>query len=1094
MRSENKGSSRRFFVRLVQFIAAAVFLIIAFGAGVFFYITTPSGSHWVILKAKTFLERNYGAQIDFEEAAFDLKSYIHLKNFKILLPKEIKSSNKPSNKPSNKIDQSDKISVNIPALDIKYGFSLFSKRAWIDDITANRIHIIFHYASKAKQVVTQKENSGPKTGAKFDIAELGRLVSAPPVLLTIRKLKIENLSLDVAYSTPVLEMKTLIPSLSIRSDLEWAPPGIHTTGEINLAKSDISAVYTQKAANTPASSQTLGTSLGKPLVTDIRVQLYPDLALRWSGGIEVKQQKWKINFDPIDMKLNLSNLAANETGASGIVKFIQNKINVSGLSRLAIETLNPMELGRNLRRNLILFESHNSIKTGSGSLELSKNTPDTQNSQNTGHSNAKLITKKIEFSSQILEFSTKKTDRVETVVHYLMSQLFSKGDLLKPTDLSFDTTLTVPLEGRRASGNMVGQIAFLKLFDMDIAGHIEKNGEKNSEKDDLILNGKGALFIPVKLRELFKAASQLKIAGDLEADAEWDGKIPDGGNPSANIKLFLKQNTKGQFHFDPLSVQAGVKTSGEDLGVSMRLSEKLFRGFGLSVGDIDAQAELGWKAATHEVQCQANVRLKKEDTFSLTTKAQLNPSGMITAAGSAGVIIGNQLQGILKPEQMKSLKRLGKLKTEVAFDLQHHAELKNGGEDILNLSALVSSFTIDNQYKLGDIKVSSGLKMGFIPTYQNIDFHFDVQQPEGVQLLKQNLKLSGLKMEVAGHLRNADRWVIDSFSGQVRQVQSIMGFSGEASGSLKKKEFQSQGALEINIPETFPEIFEQKISGTLRLPWLLSMKQGRQIHVQGNVESKNFQWHKGPMSVQGMSGRITFSEKLTWDGKNIRFFELITRNPFERVDYGQIHPLLEDANQFRIAKIGFEGMTYGPLNGIFSVNQNMLFANEFNMKLGSGQAYGEMYMDFSPANLSFGLLARMTHLNLEELLPKKYLIKTPEGSKSLSGRSNLVMNINRGSVDGRVDVTEIGKSQLITMVNVLDPEYKNEQMNKARTLLGIAYPAFVGLSFQEGYLDMSIDLEGLISQKLTLRGIPLSTWITAATSGILKQTEKGPLK
>ena len=198
----------------------------------------------------------------------------------------------------------------------------------------------------------------------------------------------------------------------------------------------------------------------------------------------------------------------------------------------------------------------------------------------------------------------------------------------------------------------------------------------------------------------------------------------------------------------------------------------------------------------------------------------------------------------------------------------------------------------------------------------------------------------------------------------------------------------------------------------------------------------------------------------------------------------------------RIEAIGFEEKVYGPLVGYFSMEQNMISAQQFDLNLGTtGLAEGEMYFDVYPAHLQLGFLTRLTALNLVEVLPKKYLPKIPAGDKNVSGRSGIVVNLRQGSIDGRVDITEIGGSQLITLINVLDPKYEDDKMNMARTALGVGAPTFVEMSFQKGYMDMGMDLSVLgVTQRYDVRGIPLSTMVASATEELVKEVRGGSIK
>ena len=137
----------------------------------------------------------------------------------------------------------------------------------------------------------------------------------------------------------------------------------------------------------------------------------------------------------------------------------------------------------------------------------------------------------------------------------------------------------------------------------------------------------------------------------------------------------------------------------------------------------------------------------------------------------------------------------------------------------------------------------------------------------------------------------------------------------------------------------------------------------------------------------------------------------------------------------------------------------------------------------------------MTGLNLSEILPKQYLSRIPGDNGAMSGRSGFVISLNKNVIDGRLDITQIGGTQLIALINVLDPNYEDEKMNRARSLLAVGYPTAVTLAFAEGYMDMGLDLNLLgVSQSQDLRGIPVSALMSSMTEGLVNQAESGPFQ
>jgi len=344
---------------------------------------------------------------------------------------------------------------------------------------------------------------------------------------------------------------------------------------------------------------------------------------------------------------------------------------------------------------------------------------------------------------------------------------------------------------------------------------------------------------------------------------------------------------------------------------------------------------------------------------------------------------------------------------------------------------------------------------------------------------------------VTGRLQHGNILTLDDVSGQINRTMLKLVAGG--SGKLKEKEFESHGSVVLQMQDGLPTIPGQSISGRIEFPWTLSIIHGHDIDFDGAVHLVDLAWSKDAYRVKGISGQVPISERLTWDGKKVQFSHLVHLNPFERVDFERIRPLIQSTDQVRIEQMGWEEKNYGPFLGFFAVDQNMLIAHQFDMNLGAGRVYGEMYFDAFPETLEFGILSRLTGINLSEVVPHRFLAKVPAGDDTISGRSGLVVKLTNGSIDGRVDITEIGSSQLVTFINILDPKFENEKMNRARSALGYGYPTLVGLSFDEGYMDMDLELSLLgISKTENIRGIAISPWISSATADVVSDLNSDP--
>lgn len=262
-----------------------------------------------------------------------------------------------------------------------------------------------------------------------------------------------------------------------------------------------------------------------------------------------------------------------------------------------------------------------------------------------------------------------------------------------------------------------------------------------------------------------------------------------------------------------------------------------------------------------------------------------------------------------------------------------------------------------------------------------------------------------------------------------------------------------------------------KAEGYLRFPWRLIRSSKARFVFKGDVDFDRISVDAGKFQVKNIKGTVPIEEDLVWGGgASLHFARLIERNPFERVDYSSIRNYLTDFPiNFRIDRLLAMDRSVGPLMSNIQIKQNMILINHYDLSLFDGKVAGSFYFDANHSEV--GLLSRLTGLNPVRLLEKAAAKEKKSGI--LGGRAAVLYRIRRSMLEGRVDITDIGGQQLITLINVIDPTFQNGNLNKARFALRVAYPKYVGLRFSQGLLDMDLDFGG-VNLSIPVRGVPLA--------------------
>jgi hypothetical protein len=611
------------------------------------------------------------------------------------------------------------------------------------------------------------------------------------------------------------------------------------------------------------------------------------------------------------------------------------------------------------------------------------------------------------------------------------------------------------------------------------------------------------------LIEALPALSRLPIAADLELVTRQDARSGKTPVRFAPVQVTAKVNR------DPGPQTAHVELALDAPSVQ---APPLLKPCALG-----ARGQVDWAGAQGALDASGTIQLQKAEALSLKSHTILKDG--IQSKVSALLTIGDYLEGLVSRRSLKGFGRWS-MASELELDKGSDRMEEKGTVTVTQVAApgelsisLPEPFRISHRVSIDPVKTDGELtaelplleaqrfgKMvgtrfsASVHTPQaamgkDLDLSMDLKQEDIVfaeAFAKKAPRLAGMELSARGRLRGGDALELDSFSGTIGR--SLLKLTADASGKLRSKDFEAKGLVAVSFPEDFPKLGPADVHGTIEVPWTLSMVQGKEIDLDGTAFIERLSALVPAGGVSGVSGRIPFSEKLVFDGKHVHFAHLINQNPFERVDFERVRPLIEGASQVRFDELHWEEKSYGPLVAYFSLKQNMLQAQQADMNIGPGRVYGEMFLNAYPANLQFGLLSRITNLDLEQVLPARYLKNVASGDKSVSGRSGIVVDLNKRTVDGRVDITEISEAALDMLINVMDPTFENERMNQTRHYLELGAPENVQIELAQGYANTKTRIRtkaGVISVDARM---PISQRLASATADVMKKTQEGPLK
>lgn len=325
----------------------------------------------------------------------------------------------------------------------------------------------------------------------------------------------------------------------------------------------------------------------------------------------------------------------------------------------------------------------------------------------------------------------------------------------------------------------------------------------------------------------------------------------------------------------------------------------------------------------------------------------------------------------------------------------------------------------------------------------------------------------------------------DLSHGQMQNSFETLRLTSTGTFSTQEKAGALSGELNL-ISMSSKASLDRPVQGSVRIPWKFEVQGNRTIQLTSVIEAHGFSFHHERYRIEDLNADIPIRLSLTNDAhQGLRLSKLLTRNPFERADYLTLRPYFaKSKNNFRLRKLSLGSTTIGPISANLSLQQNYLMAEDYQMDFLDGRMTGRAFVDVAPENRRLGFLGRFSGLNPKLLFAKS----SSPNDRRISSRLALIYSFDRSTADGRMDITEMGGPQLVDLINLVDPEFKDPKAVLARSLLKVAYPKYVGIKMSQGFMDLNLTLGGLVSlSNIGLFGIPLSSVLSISKQRMLSK-------
>ncbi|GLR65178.1 hypothetical protein [Marinospirillum insulare] len=1048
-------------------------------AGVYFALKSSLVESYIWPKVQPIIAEQTGFQVELSQIRIDLLKSISLKGI------QVSQVSNPSAHSCDGFSLSlEEVELNFSALELLSNHLQVNKLA-LNDLQATGCLLL----DLDEEKVTQLEEANEELDLAALTAEITNLLENPPISITLDELALNNFKID-------LQVKERQQQLSAA----WQ-------GEFDFSAQ---AVWQGNGIKGRLASQLVSLA---PLTTQINQQptqldftsqpsLDLDLAFQLSKHNDAWQFKLspaQINFDLLATQLNLAQAEENIQLSLANYRFnLASQINLSDIEQEALEEALDLE------------------------LQLSQQLTDLDLQLNKDH---------YQFQQLHLLLTSQKQAQAALAQLELNLAEFASDFSFAPIQFQQRLTLEIPFDLSHLTLYAASQLNEINLLEVSLTANNQPRLLSLEPQVALNLPQQlASLLTEPSLKDL-PGDLQLEITGNtrinhdsdhlLSADlAELTGFV----EQSLNLKLSQKAPTTDLKILQPLEMQLQASSSFPESHPDLRLQlssqaiqhPPLLKPLPFNL-EVASQVDADLKA----LKTQLDLAVNHQPLVKLDLAAADQPQ-LFKLNGFLDLSLSPSLASYLA--DLKPLAEFGQLLVNQQFQLAvNHPEA-----DLLTLAATEVDLTSlkanlkhglaveQTPAKNAPVNLKKPFKLQQTLNWQAKAFELNgnyqfaaLELPE--MLAAEDLNLSLELKATSGLAPDSVNWL---FSTQAKQLtwleetpplelsqllplksQGSLSFNSasetltlhqfslelkewfkqELTGevqlaNLDKPSLQIQGKTQLSPTSQLIPNLDLTTSGSLTAPWQLLLNEGEQLSLQAQLAFNNFSLALNDLKLESLEGAIEINEelKLSPDAK-LSFFYLLKPEAFERVDFNQIEPYLAGNQGFSFKKLQVGDLAVGPLQARFKVRQNLIELPQFSLQLLAGNLAGRFYLDTTPKAWRLGLLSRISQLDLRLLLPKR----ATSDYAPISARTALEFDFNRRLLAGRIDITDITRSQLLQLLELVDPNYLDPQINNVRSALRLAHPQWISVVMQNGLMDLTFGLS-LFSDPLRAHGLPLS--------------------
>ncbi len=259
-----------------------------------------------------------------------------------------------------------------------------------------------------------------------------------------------------------------------------------------------------------------------------------------------------------------------------------------------------------------------------------------------------------------------------------------------------------------------------------------------------------------------------------------------------------------------------------------------------------------------------------------------------------------------------------------------------------------------------------------------------------------------------------------------------------------------EGTLEQTLAK-LPAPFEQAgTRGVVRIPFEVQSSDRRLYRVQARPRfaAVGFRLQSPRLEVSGLDGELLITQELLLDERGLTRLGGGGRAAPLRLRFAEALPLLSEASYFHLDSLRLGDHRLGPLAGNLQIDRNLLALDQLEASAFDGTLRGQLLLDLAGARSQALLRLDATGL------------RASDGAR-FDGAVALQAHAEEERLDGRVEITSLGRQHLFDLLGALDPGGSDPSLGRLRGLFKLVHPRRLTLRMADGLGNLQLELGGL---------------------------------